>query len=706
MYPVVPGNEIYRDTAFPGGMPGAEFALLYLGLTGSLNLANPAFTNPDPSDLALAELQHIAGFLNYHVPTLATAVLGGDVAYDQQYWRARSPLYGSLQRIVRNRIPVKILGGWHDLFGRGEPLDYTGLQNAAAGRPVGASMSPREPVDPRFQLVMGPWYHVTAGKGFDLERSELQWFDRWLKGKPTGVDKTRSPLWVYALGSGRWIDAAHFPFARAKPTTWYLAAGPSGSGAPSPNDGRLTTVAPTGGGGADPMLWTGLTSPCNGSAETWSAGFYTAIVTGTSSDPDPTANPCARDDRQRQVGPGALTYTTAPVSRPILIAGPIGATIYMTSTRPETELVATLEDVAPDGTSTPLNNGALLGSQRALDPARSWIAPGGRPLLPYHPFTRASQVPVPIGAVTRYDIEIFSTVAELETGHRLRLTLNSGDSPRILPTSQQFAGLLGGVYSVQHSAEAPSSLTAPVAAPDALDTPGAVPCRRARHCRRRPLSAVRGTTPSAPSFVSRQFTHKPARAPRGRALLWAKTRNSAIARGPLSPEWPGAVGSAPLARRGSRPLLSCITTEAPLDRFVLLRKDDAVDGCHHRLAGVDSLFGKDRHQRLAELLEVLLGLPDVKDLEVVALAEAHVDGARRRGASAGGFESRVDLVVLRRVERRRLEVHRDGHPLSPRGRGPRDPTSGAVDIADCFRDLSTPARLLWRHGDRRYPRAR
>jgi hypothetical protein len=77
--------------------------------------------------------------------------------------------------------------------------------------------------------------------------------------------------------------------------------------------------------------------------------------------------------------------------------------------------------------------------------------------------------------VTRYDIEIFSTLAQLQPGHRLRLTLNSGETPRILPTAKQTADLLGGVYDVQRTPAAPSSLTVPMAAPDALDTPGALP---------------------------------------------------------------------------------------------------------------------------------------------------------------------------------------------------------------------------------------
>ena len=45
-----------------------------------------------------------------------------------------------LQKIVANGIPAYMVGGEYDLFQRGEPLDFAGLQNAWAGRPVTAPM--------------------------------------------------------------------------------------------------------------------------------------------------------------------------------------------------------------------------------------------------------------------------------------------------------------------------------------------------------------------------------------------------------------------------------------------------------------------------------------------------------------------------------------------------------------------------------------
>jgi predicted acyl esterase len=173
---------------------------------------------------------------------------------------------------------------------------------------------------------------------------------------------------------------------------------------------------------------------------------------------NPNGNPCANNDSTTETGPGALTYTTAPLQQDTVLGGPVDATIYATSTTPQTELVATLEDVAPDGTATPITTGALLGSLRAVDSSRSWTTPDGRLLLPYHPYTVQSKQAVPAGLVTRFDIEIRPTFAEIAAGHRLRLTLTTSDLPALIPTTPDATSLVGGVYQVQRNAAAASYL--------------------------------------------------------------------------------------------------------------------------------------------------------------------------------------------------------------------------------------------------------
>jgi putative CocE/NonD family hydrolase len=497
IFPIIAGNDIYRDTTVDGGLIDIEFGSLYVGLTGTLNVVNPVAENPsDPLDTFQVELQHTSNLANFDLPLVLNAAFAGSNAYDGPYWLQRSPV-SALQAVARDGVPAYLVGGWYDIFQRGEPLNFSGLQNALVGRSIYGPMSPSSPSSPRYQLLMGPWYHLTAaGQNFDALM--LQWFDRWLKSEQTGIDQTRTPAHLYLLGANRYVQQSQWPPASLQPTTWYLGAGRTGSAPLSQNDGTLAQSAPTSPIGADQIDWLPADANCSRELDQWSMGAF-EDVTGPS---NPSGNPCANNDALTEAGPGSLTYTTAPFTQNTVIGGPVDATIYASSTRPDTEFVATLEDVAPDGTATPITTGALLGSLRATDASNSWIAPNGRPLLPYHPYTLASKQLVPVGTVTRFDIEIRPTFAQLDAGHRLRLTLTTSDLPTLVPTTPDSTNLIGGIYEVQRNQSAASFLEL-LSAPAAQLTSGVRPAtHRVRHHRRRHRRARhRHRRRAAPKFT-------------------------------------------------------------------------------------------------------------------------------------------------------------------------------------------------------------
>jgi uncharacterized protein len=88
--------------------------------------------------------------------------------------------------------------------------------------------------------------------------------------------------------------------------------------------------------------------------------------------------------------------------------------------------------------------------------------------MPWHPYSKTSAKPVTPGKVTRYDIEIFPTMAEIAQGHRLRLTITTSDSPHLLPSPAQAANLAGGLYEVQRNSADASYVEIPLADPDAF----------------------------------------------------------------------------------------------------------------------------------------------------------------------------------------------------------------------------------------------
>jgi hypothetical protein len=86
---------------------------------------------------------------------IADAVAGGETAFDGPFWDALRPAM-VLAGVVANDVAVFLVGGWHDAFQRGAPLNYAALQNAFAGRPDEQPMQPGQSVSEAPRLMMGP----------------------------------------------------------------------------------------------------------------------------------------------------------------------------------------------------------------------------------------------------------------------------------------------------------------------------------------------------------------------------------------------------------------------------------------------------------------------------------------------------------------------------------------------------------------------
>lgn len=446
IFPVVAPADPYRDLVFHGGLLNIESSLALVAAYGALPIASPLFgTGFNPGSAAnlpsLLPDRARDGLQGFATQTLANVLSGGDRAYDGTFWSDSRQPEDALKRIVANRIPAFLVAGAYDVFQRGTPLLYSGLQNASASRSVHRPMTPRQRVTSRYQLLVKPQFHSSIELGEpSLDVLQLAWFDRWLKHRRTGITGTRRPLHVVESDGTSW-RTARYPVAEAKPRTFHLGA-----------DGQLARAA--GSGEGDTLAFTGASLPCDRSTEQWALGAVELAF-----QPYGFGNPCAGQDLvPASAGPGQIVYTSAPFARDRRLAGPIAAAIDATSTTPDSEWVLKLSDVAPDGTSVDLTQGSLLGSHRALVGRRTWRGPGGRPILPYHPHTKAAKQPVPVGELVRYDVELRPAFVTLRAGHRLRLTVLSSQSPHLLPLPEDLANLAGGVYEVQRS----STLSVPL----------------------------------------------------------------------------------------------------------------------------------------------------------------------------------------------------------------------------------------------------
>lgn len=460
LFPVVTAPDIYRDLSFPGGLYNVAFNGPYQAYELALNTATPALGAGDipPREFARLMLAHLAGTNNSIVHPQTDAQLGGDGAYNGDFWRVRRP-ERTFDEIVRYRIPVFAYNAWFDIAARGNSLVYSQLQNAWAGRPMHAPMRPDQPVTGRYQAVLGPYSHFSADNdGFNLDHVTelaLQWFDRFLKGNRNGIDETRTPLHMFQVEGARWVDERSWPVPNTKVKTYYLRGGRSGTAPHSLNDGQLTDSRPQEQEAGDTLVWDAATNPCSRTTDQ-------SLIGGPvkqNSDEKGLENACVHDNRALEAA--ALTYTTKPVEDGANLAGPMTATLFATATTPNTEWVATVSDVAPDGSSRMLSHGALLGSARAVDEERSWYSRDGKLMLPYHPYTRGSHALVSPGKVTRYDVELSSVFARIDPGHRIRLAIRSTNTPGVVPLAKDVPDLIGGKYDIHRNRFQPSHINFP-----------------------------------------------------------------------------------------------------------------------------------------------------------------------------------------------------------------------------------------------------
>ena len=284
---------------------------------------------------------------------------GGDPAYDGTFWQDRIPLRWS-RDIVENGIPVLQWGGWQDLNETGAVRGYVAFQNAVSGRPIDKPMQRGQKVSPRYQLIIGDWGHG-LGMGIGVY---LEWFDTWLKGKDTGLTNTATPLHLYEAGSERWVNLAAYPAVDTY-TTWYLGS----------NESIARRMQDT---GENRLRW---------------------------------GKPEEKD--------GKLTFESAAITNGMTIAGPLSLQLYAKSSNTNMEILARLYDVAPDGTTTVITKGAMLGSLSKLDRQATWTDKNGKMAWPWP--TLDKDVYLMPNEVQRFDMALEPIQYGLRPGHKLCL---------------------------------------------------------------------------------------------------------------------------------------------------------------------------------------------------------------------------------------------------------------------------------------------
>jgi putative CocE/NonD family hydrolase len=371
--PQVPISDLYREGFAHGGIPSLVFDGQYVAVQGAPGAVG---TNTDPYLLQ----QTLAAKLGQS-PVGTTAFDYLERPDDDAFYRDRSPI----THARRIKVPALIVGGWRDGL---SPRGATEMYRALARR---RGVETRLYMDPCTHKGCGPPFAPLTDPPGQEDNSAVvfEFLARYLTGVTT---PHRAPVHVYVQGRDRFVDARHWPPRRARRTR--LALGPG-------------SLGPAAQGSADYV-----TNPAAGFSMAFNKYGTVALTPYVPTD-------------QRLEGANGLTFRTPVLDRPLRLTGPSALHLVAASTATDTDWYAKLADVAPDGSESIIEEGALRASHRALDRARS------RPARPYH--THVDPQPVEPGRFYHYDVEIWPTAYELAAGHRLQLRLTSIDLPTHLP---------------------------------------------------------------------------------------------------------------------------------------------------------------------------------------------------------------------------------------------------------------------------------
>lgn len=259
-----------------------------------------------------------------------------------------------------------------------------------------------------LHVIVGPGNHCALHEAFDVGVGDfrvgeqarkpyfewyLAWFDHWLRDRSSPLpDLPR--YYVYVMAEDRWIKAESWPPAGTRVEPWYLASERAANGVSG--DGRLGRTTPQGEGADDyvydparPVPTLGGPICCTGKLNTRSG-----IV----------------DQRAVEERGDVLVYTSAALEDGLRIVGPLQARLFVESSALDTDLMVKLADVAPDGVSYNVQEGALRLRYRDgyTQPAR--LVPG-----------QVYDVTVDMRAIAHY----------FKPGHRVRIQITSSNFPRL-----------------------------------------------------------------------------------------------------------------------------------------------------------------------------------------------------------------------------------------------------------------------------------
>lgn len=282
-------------------------------------------------------------------------------------------------------VPALHYGGWYDIFLQGTIDGFVSRQYQGG---IGAKG--------KQKLLIGPWTHSWPRNpkigDFDVPKEGVRapfdfspqtWFAYYLKGEGHAIEEI-PPVTYYVMGpfdgtpskGNRWKTSQDWPIPSEKKTLYLTSRGELQAHVPFESKSQSYVY--------DPM------------------------------DPSPTIGgrnlflePGAKDQRRLEGRPDILLYTTETLDEDLEVTGHVTAQIYGTTDCVDTDIVARLTDVYPDGKSVLICDGICR-------------------------FNTIRTLLDPVGASTPTEMEVDLGITSMvfAKGHRIRLSVASSNYPR------------------------------------------------------------------------------------------------------------------------------------------------------------------------------------------------------------------------------------------------------------------------------------
>ena len=433
IFPMVSSTSLYHDWITLNGGWRLSFNFGW----GPVRQESRIMQNPGPHTANGVRAVHYDQ-VQFHLPLKTMQQLVGRNARFYDDWLAH-PDYDSYWKPLNVeelfdtiKVPVHTFGGWFDIFSQGTLRGYVGMSQKG-GSDLARRLS---------NIVIGPWGHGPSQKfgaldfgpeaNVDANVVQLRWYDYLLKGIDNGL-AAEPPVKLFVMGRNEWVYEREYPLARTQWKPLYFASGGSANGARG--DGGLTWDKPKGASPPDRFRY-------DPDDPVPSVGGNNCCGTPTPAGP--------MDQRPIESRRDVLLYTSEVLSDELEATGPVKVVLFAASDAVDTDFVAKLVDVYPDGSSYNMAEGIVRARYRD-----SLSRPS--PLTP--------------GQVYRLEIDLVGTSVAFQKGHRIRVHVASSHFPQFdrNPNTGAVFGTTSVVkiaqQTVYHDAERASHVLLPVIPP-------------------------------------------------------------------------------------------------------------------------------------------------------------------------------------------------------------------------------------------------